>query len=114
MGNNAAAVDELLKPAFVDGLMAFARSEHNDENLQFILDVKGGKDKKAVYNTYVAKNARKPINISSAAKAELDKNATTNKWERLNFDPAVTEVKQLFARDSLKRYWSCVDAKKCA
>ena len=81
--------EALLKEPYQSELLAFAKRSHTEENLLFILDVKGGKDKKAIYNRYIDLKGSMPINIKASIKAPLDALAAAKKWERLDFAEAV-------------------------
>ena len=90
-----AQLDALLKEPYQTELLKFSKSRHTSENLLFLLDVAGGKDKKAIYNRYIDLNGSMPINIPSRVKAPLDAQATAKKWERLDFSESVREIRGL-------------------
>jgi hypothetical protein len=104
MRSGSDQLDALMKEPYLTDLLAYTKKEFNSENIQFMLDVKGGKDKKAIYNRYIAPTGAKPINISGKNRAPLAANAAPNKWERMDFGPAVAEIHLMVTRDVVPRF----------
>ena len=92
---SGAQLDALLKEPYQTELLKYSKSHHNAESLLFLLDVAGGKDKKAIYNRYIDPNGSAPVNIPNRVKAPLDAQAAAKKWERLDFSEAVKEIRGL-------------------
>ena len=106
--------------------LAHCKSEHNDEQLAFLLALKTGNvSKKAIYGMFIKVNAPKFINVPDATSKPLQAIGTEaerleaareisdaeEKWNELNFDKCKSHIQHLLERDALTRFKSAKKAK---
>jgi hypothetical protein len=88
----------LLDDQYYSDFLAFSKKNLMDENVAFLYAVAHKQDSKTIYNRYIAKGAAKQVNLPPDIVAALAKNAAPNKWERMDFGPAETEISKLLVK----------------
>jgi hypothetical protein len=96
----AAQLQSLLEDPFYTEFLAFSKKSLMDENVAFLYAVKHKQDSKAIYNRYIAKGGAKQVNLPQPIVEALAKNAAPNKWERMDFKPAETEIAKLLGKQT--------------
>jgi hypothetical protein len=109
-GLDAALVSKMLQDkSCTADLQAFTKTEHTDENIEFLLAVMGRKDKKMVYEKFISEKAAHQVNISSKERGVLDALAKAAKYKEMDFTDAHNTIRETVASDIGKRYVAWVE-----
>jgi hypothetical protein len=88
-------------------LHAYCKSEHNDENFDFLIAVKSKKKEEEIFGEFIAETtAPRPINLPSALFAELRDPADGDKplKKGLSFNKAASSIIGMMKADVLPRF----------
>jgi len=87
----------------LDFLKAFMASEHNDENLNFLLD-KDSADK--IYAKWILKSSNTQVNLPAALQSQLEKLAAAKKWSEMAkpLADARVSITKLVDTDVMRRF----------
>lgn len=89
-------------PVVLKELEAFAKSEHNDENIKFLVAVKNNASAKAIIDDFHLTDEKAPdINLPASMWNDLKKSIVDKKPD---FQPAYREIAKLVEKDTMVRF----------
>ena len=85
-------------------VLAFAKTSHNIESVEFLTSMKSGAKSKLAYEKYIKTGAPKEVNLSMELAKKFHAVAAQPKpdWSKAPWDAATTEVLRLFRTNFTK------------